>query len=316
MEIEIKIKEIFFRAIPIREKIYCGKAHNLIIGEHSSRLVGSDEDVRKIAEWEPGEPIDDIDFESSLPDWPQKIFLTERFAIKEAPVIFVTDASPSIFVEISSKTGKFKLMLTILVSLGLGADEIRDPVGCLSHSDEVNFYLEPRPGSGWISYVVELLLGEAEKFENLKRQKSAVPKTNLNEAFNFLINHLRRQQCAIVVLSDFADIISGQSQLNFDLLETLSSVHNWNLIAIFLDEPDEFLWKHKSGTVVVRDAETGVVEEVRSKGAAVIRRKFIEKREELRKKLEKVGVDSTVISYGDHFNQLANFLSERQAAYR
>lgn len=316
MEIRMKIEEIFSEAKPIREKIYRGKAHNLIIGEHLSRLVGSDEDVRRIVEWEPGESIDEIDFESSLLEWPQKFFLTERFAIKEAPVIFITDISPSIFVEIGSETGKFKLMLAILVSLGLGANEIRDPVGCLSYSDEVNFYLEPRPGSGWIIYAVELLLGEAEKFKNLKRQKSAAQKTNLNEAFNFLINHLRRQQCAIVVLSDFADIINGQLQLNFDLLETLSAAHNWNLIAIFLDEPDEFLWKHKSGTVVVRDVETGAIEEVRSKSAAAIRRKFIEKREELRRRLEKMGVDSTVISYGDHLNQLAEFLSERQSTYR
>mgnify|MGYP001581414002 CR=1 FL=1 len=83
-------------------------------------------------------------------------------------------------------------------------------------------------------------------------------------------------------------------------------------MAIFLDDPQEFAWRSGGGVVKVKNIETGQVEKVKASRAGQIRQDFVEKREALRQRLAKAGVDSAVLSFGDHLNQLSQFLSERQ----
>lgn len=311
----MEINEILCAATPIRQEVYCGRARNILIGETKSPLRGIGEDIHDIKEWEPGEPLENVDLEASLPNWPEKIFLLEMLETKQAPVIMLADISPSMFVEFEKETGKFGLMLSIIASLGLGAYGRHDPVGFLSFSDEVEFFLSPRLNIRWLTHGLELLLDAATVIENYLRQKRTLNKTSdLNGALNFLLTRLRRQQCAIVILSDFADIINGRSRLNFDLIELLTATHNWNLTALFLEDAREFSWTSRWGLVRIRDIETGESQTVRASRAAKIRKEFCERREVLRRRLRDCGVDSTVLSCGDHFNELAQFLSERQSA--
>src|SRR3989344_4035653 len=310
---EMKAQEIFSELVAITKPAHRGKVWNFRVGEHKSRRIGSGYDIHNIREWQQGDPLIHIDLESSLPTWPKKIYILETIEPKYAPVILVADISPSIFVQVDELKGKFKLMLQCLGAIGLGANRLCDPVGILGFSDQIKFYLSPKFGSGWLHYAYQLLFVEAEKFEKSKWQRKIVPTmTGLNTAIQFLVGRLRRKQCSIVLFSDFADIICGRTELEPKTLKILSALHNWNVIAVMLDDPLEFAWEQKAGVVTVQDAETGKVEEVRASAAGQIRQEFIERRETLRQQLEKVGVDSVVLSYGDHFQKLAQFLSERR----
>ena len=313
----VEAREIFSELTAITKPMHCGKVKNLMLGENKSLRVGGGYEIHNIREWQPEDPLEHIDLEASLPTWPKKVYVLEMFEMKNAPVIFVADISPSMFVGFNESGGKFKLLLQSLGALGLGANRLRDPAGILCFSDKIEFYLPPRFGSGWLCHLSRLLYSKAEKFETLKRSgRLTVAGSDLNSALRFLIVRLARRQCSIAIFSDFVDVINGQTELDPKVIRTLSALHNFNVIAIFLDEPEEFAWNRGSGTVAVQDAETGNIEIIKSREAKTLRQRFIERREELRKRLQKVGIDSTVISYGDHFNQLAQFLSERKAIHR
>ena len=153
---------------------------------------------------------------------------------------------------------------------------------------------------------------KAEEFEKNKiKKRRPFSKTGINIALVTLLSTLRRQ-CSVVLLSDFSDVINGETEIDFEIIETLSALHNWNVLAIFLDDPQEFAWQHAQGIVKVKNIETGQVEKIKAGRASEIRRIFGKKREQLRQKFSQAGVDSTVLSFGDHFNQLSQFLSERQ----
>ncbi|MBI2669931.1 MAG: hypothetical protein HYX20_02220 [Candidatus Yanofskybacteria bacterium] len=312
----MEIREIFEELIQIKQETYRGKARNIQIGEHKSPLQGAGYDLLDITKWRHGDSVDNIDWQLSLLSWPKKIYKLEHPEFKSTPVILVVDISPSIFVEIDQKANKFRLLLHLIGALGFAANYFHDPVGILCVSDGIEFYLPPKFGSGQIFYAVKLAVEKAEEFEILKKKnKFGRRRSNLSAALELLAARLKRH-CSIVILSDFIDVTSGQSEINYQMLEFLSAKHNWNVIAVFLDDPNEFLWQRGRGTVAVRDAETGVIQKIKADRAADVRRTFLKKTEELREKLGRSGVDSVVLNFSDHFNNLAQFLSQRKSVRR
>ena len=228
----------------------------------------------------------------------------------------MADISPSVFVEIDQVANKFRLLLHLAGALEFAANYFHDPVGILCVSDDIEFYLPPKFGSGQIFYAIKLIVEKAKEFETLKEKNRFVRrKSNLNAALEFLAARLKRQ-CSVVILSDFIDVISGESEINHQMLEFLSAKHSWNVIAVFLDDPNELSWRGSKGLVLVRNIETGVTHTIKAEQAVNIRRAFLDKTDELRKTLTKSGVDSVVLNFGDHFNNLAQFLSQRRQIHR
>ncbi len=307
----MEISEIFGELEEIKQEIFRGKVKNFQIAEHPSRFKGAGFEIHTTNKWQLGEPMSNIDWNLSLRTWPKEIYKIDRVETRNAPAILVADISPSIFVEIDQQTSRFKLLLHLVGALGLAANYFHDPVGVLAVSQEIEFYLwPPKLGQGQILYAMQLLLEKAEELKKEKRFYGA--SGGLNKALEMLFGTLRRQ-CSVVVLSDFNHEINGELEVDFKVLESLSSLHQWNIIAIFLDDPQEFAWRYGQGVVKIKNIETGQVEKVKASQANKIREVFDEKREELRQKLTKAGVDSTVLSFGDHFNQLSQFLSERHS---
>lgn len=308
----MKIEQIFSELREVKQEIFRRKVKNFRLAEHASRFKGAGFELHSISRWRLGEPLSGIDWNLSLRTWPKEVYKINRIETKNAPAVLVADISPSIFVEVQEAAGRFKLLLHLIGALGFAANYFHDPVGVMAVSSEIEFFLRPKLGRGQVLYAVQQLLEKAEEFEKSKRQGKTTPqKSGINLALQTLLSRLRGQ-CSVVLLSDFSNIVNGELAVDLDAIETLSSLHNWNVIAIFLDDPLEFFWRHKAGVVSVKDIETGRIEKIKAGQALRIRQAFCEKREELRLKLSRAGADSVVLSFGDHFNQLNRFLSERK----
>lgn len=309
----MEINQVFSELKEVKQEIFRGKVKNFRIAEHTSPFKGSGYELHSINEWRLGEPMQNIDWNLSMRTWPKKVYKVDRIEAKNAPVILITDVSASLFVEIEEAASRFKLLLHLVGALGFAANYFHDPLGVLAVDKEMEFYLRPKLGRGQIFYASQLLLEKAmETGRKLTRKEGrSENKPGLIFALEWLFGRLRTQ-CSIVLLSDFAEFISGESQLDFSLLSALSALHRWNVLAVFLDDQREFDWKYRQGVVQVRDAETGWTENVRTNRARLIREQFTKDRQQLQAQLEQAGVDSTVISFGEHFNQLSQFLSRRR----
>lgn len=308
----MEVGQIFSELEEIKQEIFRRKVKNFQIAEHPSRFRGSGYEIHSINPWRLGEPMANVDWNLSLRTWPKKLYKTDRIETKNAPAILMADISPSVFVEVKETASRFKLLLHLVGALGFAANYFHDPVGVLAVAREIEFFLRPKLGRGQITYAVQLLLEKAKEFEALKRKDGPLPqKSGINSALEMLLSRLRRQ-CSIVLLSDFTDVVNGELKFDFNAMEALSSLHNRNVIAVFLDDPQEFLWKHGWGVVNVKNIETGRMDRVKAEQAWQIRRTFCEKREVLRLKFSGIGVDSIILSFGDHLFQLSQFLSERK----
>ncbi len=311
------VKKNFSELQEVKQEIFRRKVKNFRIAEHHSPFKGSGYEMHSINRWNLGDPVNSIDWSLSLRTWPKTTYILNKVETKNAPTVLVSDISPSVFAGVERDNGKFKLLLHLVGALGFASGYFHDPVGVLAVSKEIEFYLRPKLGSGQTFYACELLLEKAAEVSQTigSVSEKSSEKPSLNLALEFLLARFRSQG-SIVILSDFVDVISGDSDLDFRIIETLSSLHNWNVIAIFLDDPEEFNWSGREGTVNVRNIETGKLEKIKARHAFKIRKDFVDKRENLRKKLGQAGVDSTVLSFGDHFNQLSQFLSERRSFIR
>lgn len=311
----MEVEQLFGELEDVKQEIFRRKVKNFQIAEHPSPFKGSGYEIQTINKWKLGEPMTNIDWNLSLRTWPKEIFKIDRIETKNAPAVLVADISPSVFVEIDPLFSRFRLLLHLVGGLGFAANYFHDPVGVVAVSDDIQFYLRPKLGNGQLFYAMRLLLEKASEFEKIRyRHKPVFKKSGINSALEMLSGTLRRQ-CSIVLISDFTDTIHQEPEIDFKMIEILQSTHNWNVMAIFLDDPLEFFWKHSRGIVTVKNVETGRTEQVKAKKAFQIREKFQQERESLRRKLDDVGVDSVVLSFGDHFNQLAQFLSERNQSH-
>lgn len=319
------IDEILKDVEKVREELFSGKARNFKLGQHQSVFGGSGFEIKEIKKWEEGEPLDSIDWPLTLPHWPEELYEIKKVEIREVPLILALDVSKSLMISVDDKRNKFRLLIQVLVVLGFSSLVFRDRVGILCASDKIDFFLNPRLSKGQIYHAIELILEIQDEYEKnrirssrlrnlfnfFKKEGSSKPLNFLSETSNFLQGVVKHQS-VIVFISDFMDIIDSTTSFNPEDLNTLMAGRNSQIIAIFLDEPEEFNWESGPGVVRVHDVETGVTTKVKASAGRRIRKEFVTRREVLREKLAKVGVDSTVISYGDHFQQLAQFLSERR----
>ncbi len=276
----IEVEGVLSELIKIKEEVFRRKVKNFPIAEHASRFKGAGYEMHSINAWRLGEPLFNIDWSLSMRTWPKIIYKVDRIETKNAPAIILTDLSRSMFVRFDDKNSKFRLMLHLVGALGLAANYFHDPAGILGFSNEIEFYLRPKLGQGQIFLAIKLLIEKEKELSELKNKPMSLDgKAGLNLTLAWLVARLKRQ-CSIIILSDFTDVISGKARIDFNLIGALSAKHNWNVVAIFLDEPREFSWEYNPGMVLVRDAETGTFETIKGKNVKNIRQEFIEKRGE------------------------------------
>lgn len=290
--------------IPFRKK-----ATSIIFGEHRSPYKEAGYEMTEVTFWEKGDSLRDVDWGMSFPTFPDEIYIIKRIEEKEIPIILGIDISTSMLYRVEEGSNKGKLMLELMGILGFTATRVQDPIGLACFSDDIEFYLRPRARSKFVYYMA------ARIFEKLEwnRKRPRIRRTNLNKFIQFVAERFSARR-AIIVISDFVDVINRSSELNYKLLQRLAVKHD--LMFLILDDPQEFALKHRWGSLRTRDIESGKIEIIPLRKMKKIRERIEEGQRELIDKLQKINIDAEVFTYGNHFEDLNKFFEKRRRARR
>ena len=143
----MEVEEVFARFRDIKQGIRVKKkATSIHYGEHKSGFRGAGYDIVGVEQWRPGQPLKDIAWSLSLRTYPDKIYKIERMEPKELRTLLVVDLSSSTLFQISQESNKALLMLDLIGNMGLTRSNVRDPVGLLGFSDQIELFIPPRKG--------------------------------------------------------------------------------------------------------------------------------------------------------------------------
>ena len=304
----MEVEQIFARFRDIKQGIKSRKkATSIHYGDHRSGFIGSGYDIVGVDEWRPGQPLKDIAWNLSLRTFPDKIFKIERMEPKELRTLLVVDLSHSMFFQISQEANKAMLMLDLIGNLGLTRAHVRDPVGLLAFSDQVELYMRPKHGTSQIFYMAYQIFEKCKLHRDFPEKRSA----DFSVPLDFITTRLKTRH-SVILISDLVDFVNDPELIDFKRLRTLSSKHD--MIVLILDDPEEFRVKSPLGYIRISDMETGKQTVISARKAGAIRRRIEGSRESLQYELKRQsGVDSVVLTPENHRDALAKFLISRTA---
>ena len=304
----MEVEEVFARFRDIKQGIRAKKkATSIHYGEHKSGFRGAGYDIVGVEQWRPGQPLKDIAWSLSLRTYPDKIYKIERMEPKELRTLLVVDLSSSTLFQISQESNKALLMLDLIGNMGLTRSNVRDPVGLLGFSDQIELFIRPKLGTSQVFYMAQQI------FEKLKleREFPARRKADFSVPFGFMARRLKMRH-SIILISDLVDMINDPASIDFKLLQMLAAKHD--MMFFILDDPDEFRVKSRLGYIRISDMETGKQTVISARKAGVIRRKIDDSRATLQDMLKKkCGIDSVVLTPQNHTQVLPKFLVARMA---
>jgi uncharacterized protein (DUF58 family) len=304
----VEVEEVFARFRDIKHGLKAKKKSTSIhYGEHKSGFVGAGYDIVGVEQWRPGQPLKDIAWNISLKTYPKKLFRIERMEPKELRTLLVVDLSYSTLFQITQETSKALLLLDLIGNIGLTRANVRDPVGLLGFSDQVELFVKPRLGASQVFYIAQQI------FEKLKLERDFPTRRKADFAvpLHFMASRLKMRH-SIILISDLVDVINNPDAVDFKLLRMLAAKHD--MMVFILDDPQEFEVKSRLGYIRISDMETGKQTVISARKAGAIRRKIEESRAALQYTLKhKCGVDSVVLTPGNHTEALPKFLISRMS---
>ena len=302
----MEVEEVYARFRDIKHGIKTRKKSTSIhYGDHKSGFKGAGYDIVGVDQWRPGQPLKDIAWALSLRTYPEKLFRIERMEPKELRTLFVVDLSSSVLFQLSQASNKALLMLDLIGNIGMTRSNVRDPVGLLAFSDQVELFIKPKLGTPQIFYMAHRI------FEKLRFQREfpARRKADFTVPFRFIAARLKNRH-TVFVISDVVDFVNDRASLDFKLLRTLAAKHD--MMVLILDDPDEFKVRSRLGYIRIADMETGRQTVISARKAGAIRRTIAERRAELQYMLKhKSGVDSVVLTPDNHIDELPRFFIAR-----
>ena len=304
----MEIEEVFARFRDIKHGIKTRKKSTSIqYGEHKSGFKGAGYDIVGVEQWRPGQPLKDIAWNISLRTYPEKLFKIERMEPKELRTLLVVDLSYSTLFQIKQESNKALLMLDLLGNIGLTRANLRDPVGLLGFSDQIEMFLKPKLGSSQVFHMAQQIfekLALQREFPTRRRADFSVP-------FKFMASRLKMRH-SVIVISDVVDMLNDHASVDFSLLRMLGSKHD--MMFFVLDDPEEFRVRSPLGYIRISDMETGKQTVISARKAGAIRRKIEESRATLQYELKhRCGIDSVVLTPDGHAQELPKFLISRTA---
>ena len=304
----MEVEEVFARFRDIKHGLKAKKKSTSIhYGEHKSGFVGAGYDIVGVEQWRPGQPLKDIAWNISLKTFPKKLFRIERMEPKELRTLLVVDLSYSTLFQITHETSKALLLLDLIGNIGLTRANVRDPVGLLGFSDQVELFVKPRLGASQVFYIAQQI------FEKLKLERDFPTRRTADFAvpLRFMAGRLKMRH-SIILISDLVDVINKPDSVDLKLLRMLASKHD--MMVFILDDPQEFEVKSRLGYIRISDMETGKQTVISARKAGAIRRKIEESRAALQYTLKnKCGVDSVVLTPENHTEALPKFLISRMS---
>ena len=283
------------------------RATSIHFGEHKSGFKGTGYDIVGVDQWRPGQPLKDVAWRLSLRTFPQKVFKIERMEPKEFRVLLVVDLSHSTLFQISRESNKALLLLDLIGNIGLTRANLRDPVGLLAFSDQIELFLKPKLGTSQVFYMAHQI------FQKLKlaREFQTKRRADFTVAFNFIAARLKSRH-SIVLISDMVDLVNNHELVDFKLLRMMASKHD--MMMLILDDPKEFAVKSRLGYIRISDMETGKQTVISSRKAGAIRHRIEELQKALQCKFkQQCGIDSVVLTPENHAEALSKFLIARTA---
>ena len=304
----MEVEQVFARFRDIKHGIKAKKKSTSIhYGEHKSGFRGTGYDIVGVEQWRPGQPLKDIAWTISLRSFPEKLFKIERMEPKELRTLLVVDLSYSTLFQISQESNKALLLLDLIGNVGLTRSNLRDPVGLLGYSDQIELFLKPKLGTSNVFYMAQRIF---EKLE-LEREYPTRRHADFSVPLAFMASRLKMRH-SVMVLSDFVDLLNDIEAVDFKRLRMLASKHD--MIFLFLDDPDEFRLKSRLGYIRISDMETGKQTVISARKAGAIRRRIGESRNQLQYLLKhRCGIDSVVLTPENHTEALPKFLVARMA---
>ena len=304
----MEVEEVFARFRDIKHGIKSRKRSTSIhCGEHKSGFKGAGYDIVGVDQWRPGQPLKDVAWNLSLRTYPEKLFKIERMEPKELRTLIVVDLSYSTLFQISRESNKAMLLLDLIGNVGLTRANLRDPVGLLAFSEQVELFVKPKLGTSQVFFMAHQI------FEKLKLEREFPTKrrADFSVALKFMMTHLKMRH-SVVLISDLVDLINDQDSIDFKLLSVLAAKHD--MMALILDDPAEFKVKSRFGYIRISDMESGRQTVISVRKAGAIRRRIEELREALQYKLKhQSGIDSVVLTPENHTEALPKFLVARTA---
>jgi uncharacterized protein (DUF58 family) len=304
----VEVEEVFARFRDIKHGIKSRKRSTSIhFGEHKSGFKGAGYDIVGVDQWRPGQPLKDVAWNLSLRTYPEKLFKIERMEPKELRTLIVVDLSYSTLFQISRESNKAMLLLDLIGNVGLTRANLRDPVGLLAFSEQVELFVKPKLGTSQVFFMAHQI------FEKLKLEREFPTKrrADFSVALKFMMTHLKMRH-SVVLISDLVDLINDQDSIDFKLLSVLAAKHD--MMALILDDPAEFKVKSRFGYIRISDMESGRQTVISVRKAGAIRRRIEELREALQYKLKhQSGIDSVVLTPENHTEALPKFLVARTA---
>ena len=304
----MEVEEVFARFRDIKHGIKAKKkATSIHYGEHKSAYKGAGYDIVGVDEWRQGQPLKDIAWSLSLTTFPDKLFKIERMEPKELRTLLVVDLSYSTLFEISKESSKALLLLDLIGNIGLTRVNVRDPIGLLGFSDQIELYMKPRLGSPQVFHMAQQIF---EKL-NFERAFPSRRRADFSVALDFLVSRLKMGH-SIVVISDLVDFVNDPDAIDVKRLRTLASKHD--MIVLILDDPEEFQLRSRLGYVRISNMETGKQTVISARKASAIRRQIEQGHQEVQYRLKHhCGIDSVVLNPENHMDELPKFLISRTA---
>ena len=304
----MEVEEVFARFRDIKHGIKARKRSTSIhYGEHKSGFKGVGYDIVGVEQWRPGQPLKDIAWNISLRTYPDKIYKIERMEPKELRTLLVVDLSYSTLFQISHESNKALLLLDLLGNIGLTRANLRDPVGLLGFSDQIEMFLKPKLGTSQVFHMAQQIF---EKLA-LEREFPTRRKADFSVPFKFMASRLKMRH-SLIVISDVVDMLNDQASVDFKLLRMLAAKHD--MMFFILDDPQEFQVRRPLGYIRISDMETGKQTVISARKARAIRQKIEESRATLQYALKhRCGIDSVVLTPDNHPEELPKFLISRTA---
>lgn len=304
----MEVEEVFARFRDIKHGIKSKKRSTSIhYGEHKSGFKGTGYDIVGVERWRPGQPLKDIAWSISLRTYPDKLFKIERMEPKELRTLLAVDLSYSTLFQISQESNKALLLLDLLGNIGLTRANLRDPVGLLGFSDQVEMYLKPKLGTSQVFHMAQKIFEKLALEREFPTRRSA----DFSIPFKFMAARLKMRH-SVIVISDVVDMLNDQASIDFKLLRMLASKHD--MMFFILDDPQEFEVRSRFGYIRISDMETGKQTVISARKAGAIRKKIEESRATLQYALKhRCGIDSVVLTPENHAEELPKFLISRTA---
>ena len=304
----MEVEEVYARFRDIKHGIKTRKKSTSIhYGDHKSGFKGAGYDIVGVDQWRPGQPLKDIAWTISLRTYPEKLFRIERMEPKELRTLLVVDLSYSALFQISQASNKALLMLDLVGNIGLTRANVRDPVGLLAFSDQIELFVKPKLGSSQVFYIAHRIF---EKLE-LERKFPTKRAADFSIALKFMAARLKMRH-SVIVISDVVDLVNDNTAVDFKMLRMLAAKHD--MMMLIVDDPEEFRVKSRLGYIRISDMETGKQTVISARKAGAIRSDIEERREALQYRLKhESGVDSVVLTPDNHAEALPKFLISRTA---